>query len=334
MDKESQREHKKMWSTPKLGTIVKLALTALGLVTTWHTFLFYLMYNQRRFLYHSYYPQLSRAHVMTPEQVGFMAPYRTVWVDCEDGVRLHAFLFYHDDVGSVVGEGHQQDKQQALKQSKKEKRPTLYWFQGTAGNIGHKLQQANAIYTRCQCNIFLISYRGYGLSNGEPSYRGIQLDTQAGLDYLLRQPEVDPGKIVLFGQSLGGAIALDLLARNRDLIMGCIVENTFTDLITLHRIVFPLFRGLSHMISDPWDNLASLSQVGDRYMPPMLFLSGRQDQLIPPWMMDKLYEKAKSLARSGTQIMKKEFPTGRHIFMDILPGYYDAFEEYFRQFQV
>jgi fermentation-respiration switch protein FrsA (DUF1100 family) len=96
----------------------------------------------------------------------------------------------------------------------------------------------------------------------------------------------------------------------------------------MHRLVFPIFRGLDHMLSEPWDNLASLRTVGE-YMPPMLFLSGRRDELIPPEMMDGLYEKARALARLGVKVIKRDFAEGRHTCMYLQPGFYDAFAEYF-----
>ena len=67
---------------------------------------------------------------------------------------------------------------------------------------------------KLHCNVFLLSYRGYGESEGKPSEVGIKQDAQAALDHLLQREDVDPNTIVLFGRSLGGAVSSWLASEN------------------------------------------------------------------------------------------------------------------------
>jgi abhydrolase domain-containing protein 13 len=71
--------------------------------------------------------------------------------------------------------------------------------------------QANYLYTYCQCNVFLVEYRGYGLSEGEPSELGFYKDGEAAVNYLLNRNDIDNGKIILLGQSIGGGVVIDLV---------------------------------------------------------------------------------------------------------------------------
>jgi abhydrolase domain-containing protein 13 len=103
------------------------------------------------------------------------------------------------------------------------------YFHGNAGNIGGRLQNCYGIYHNLQCNILLvgellylflmihvlclivrrisfIEYRGYGLSGGAPSEKGLYIDARAAVDYLFTRHDLDHSQIVLFGRSLGGAV--------------------------------------------------------------------------------------------------------------------------------
>lgn len=64
------------------------------------------------------------------------------------------------------------------------------------------------------------SYRGYGRSKGQPNEKGIQRDAQAALDYVMGHPDLDAKRIVVFGRSLGGAVAIHLTATNQDAVRG------------------------------------------------------------------------------------------------------------------
>lgn len=78
-------------------------------------------------------------------------------------------------------------------------------------------------------NVFMLQYRGYGMSTGTPNEKGINIDAQTGLDYIRNRHELRNSSIVLYGQSLGGAVSIGLGARNQKEgdIAGIILENTF-----------------------------------------------------------------------------------------------------------
>lgn len=105
-------------------------------------------------------------------------------------------------------------------------------FHGNAGNIGHRVPIAKVLEENLGCNVLMLEYRGYGLSTGDPNEEGINIDAQTALDYIRQQKETQSGKIIIFGQSLGGAVAIQLVARNQEAgdIVGLVLENTFTSI--------------------------------------------------------------------------------------------------------
>ena len=101
-------------------------------------------------------------------------------------------------------------------------------FHGNAGNIGHRLP-ISKVLSNMGCNIVMLQYRGYGLSTGDPNEKGLTIDAQTGLDYIRQRDDLKKTKIVVYGQSLGGAVGTGLVARNQAQgdIAGLILENTF-----------------------------------------------------------------------------------------------------------
>lgn len=105
-------------------------------------------------------------------------------------------------------------------------------FHGNAGNIGHRIPIARVLEENSGCNILMLEYRGYGLSSGTPNEEGLIIDAQAGLDYIRHHKRTQGGKIIVYGQSLGGAVGIQLVAKNQEAgdIAGLILENTFTSM--------------------------------------------------------------------------------------------------------
>jgi len=149
------------------------------------------------------------AGVPRPPQFG-ISDYDELQIPTPDGETLHAF-FIRPSNKSIA------------------KPLTVLMFHGNAGNIGHRLPIARILEENVGCNVLMLQYRGYGLSSGTPNEEGLMVDAQTGLDWIRSREEMRAGGVVVFGQSLGGAVAVQLVARNkgRGDIRGLILENTF-----------------------------------------------------------------------------------------------------------
>lgn len=109
---------------------------------------------------------------------------------------------------------------------------TILMFHGNAGNIGYRLPIGKILEDDVGCNVLMLQYRGYGLSTGNPNEKGLMIDAQTGLDYIRQRAELKGTRIVVYGQSIGGAVAIALVAKNlkQGDIAGIILENTFTSI--------------------------------------------------------------------------------------------------------
>ena len=168
------------------------------------------------------------------------------------------------------------------------------------------------------CEGWVYSRRGYGQSEGSPSQEGLVMDAEAALDYLLlRRDVVDPEQVFLFGRSLGGAVAMELASRRESQIRGIIVENTFTSMQDLVKHLSPAFS--KHMVramTNKWDTLSIIGNISK----PMLLLSGRADEIVPPRMMTTLYKAA--ILSEGRELAA--FPKGKHNSTCLSRGYYET----------
>lgn len=133
------------------------------------------------------------------------------------------------------------------------------------------------------CNVFMLEYRGYGISTGTPDESGLNMDAQTALDYLRDRAETRNHKIVVYGQSLGGAVGIKLVAKNQSQggkggdIVGLVLENTFLSMRKLIPSIMPPAKYLAYLCHQVWgsDGLIGGIKV------PTLFLSGLQDEIVP-----------------------------------------------------
>jgi abhydrolase domain-containing protein 13 len=167
-------------------------------------------------------------------------------------------------------------------------------FHGNAGNIGHRLPIAKVLTADLGYNVFFVEYRGYGFSSGDPNEKGLNIDAQTALDYVRGREDLRNSKIVIYGQSLGGAVAINLVHRNQKEgdIAALVLENTFLSIRSLiPRFVLPGFATASNSISilPPAKYLAMLCHQiwpSNEVLPrirdvPVLFLSGLRDEIVP-----------------------------------------------------
>jgi len=221
-----------------------------------------------RLLYHPDQPTHSRVFIPSPSI--FNLPFENLFIKSRDGTELHMFLIKQN--------------------SGSERAPTIMFLHGNAGNIGHRLGNVKGLHQSVGCNIALLEYRGYGRSEGSPSEEGFYMDAQACLDYLHSRPDLASNKIVVFGRSLGGAVAIDLASRsiNKDRIGAVLVENTFTSIPEIAEILFP-FKLIKILPVCFYKNQYKSAKKVCRITQPILFISGLADKLIPPKMMTVLY---------------------------------------------
>ncbi len=98
------------------------------------------------------------------------------------------------------------------------------------------------MYGALRANVLMVDYRGYGDSEGHPTEAGLMLDADAVLDYVLSgaNPDIAPGKVVLFGSSLGGAVAVYAAHKHGARVAAVVLENTFLSIAAMVDAVFPV----------------------------------------------------------------------------------------------
>jgi pimeloyl-ACP methyl ester carboxylesterase len=139
--------------------------------------------------------------------------------------------------------------------------------------MGFRLPNLYEMYNRLKCNIFAVHYRGYGASEGEPSEQGLQLDAEAVFEYVSNMKEVDSDLIILFGRSLGGAVAIYLASKYPNEIAGTIVENTFTCISDMVDRLFPFLKPLKkYLLRIDWPSHKRVPLISH----PILFLAGQK----------------------------------------------------------
>lgn len=164
-----------------------------------------------------------------------------------------------------------------------EQAPAVIFCHGNAGNISHRLDLIT-IFHRLGLNLFIFDYRGFGRSEGRPDEKGTYLDAEAAWVHL-RDRGIAPEKIVIFGRSLGGAVAIELAGRRP--AGALIVESTFTSTVDMGKLIFP-FLPVGLIVTHRYD---SLSKVGGLDL-PQLFIHSRDDELVPFEMGKRLYRGA------------------------------------------
>ena len=217
--------------------------------------------------------QPHRVRVHTPDEIGLS--YEEVRFKTRDGVELYGWFL--PAKGSAEG--------------------TVLQLHGNAENISTHFASLAWMPER-GFNVFIFDYRGYGASGGEPSLEGAQIDIEAAVQTLLARTDIDRDRIVMYGQSLGGALAAYYVAhsQHRDRLRALVLESTFSDYVDIVREKFA-----DHWFSWPFQWLPQLT-VDDRFSPlpamasisplPLLVLHGDQDRIVPMHHGKRLYEAA------------------------------------------
>jgi len=195
-----------------------------------------------------YFPQ--RAHDVLPRDLGLA--FEDLTLTAEDGVRIHAL--YLPPPGAP--------------------RWTVLLAHGNGGNVSHRLDRVLLLQSRLGAAVLLFDYRGYGRSEGSPDEDGTYRDARAAHRWLVEEKRVAPDRLVLFGESLGSAVALDLaLARP---CRALVLESPFASVPAMARAVYPFFP-LWPFVRTRYDNEGKVPRLAV----PLLVLHGDRDEVVP-----------------------------------------------------
>ncbi|MCF7875167.1 MAG: alpha/beta hydrolase [Candidatus Omnitrophica bacterium] len=159
----------------------------------------------------------------------------------------------------------------------------LLFLHGNGGNISHRLHKIGLLYD-LGLTIFIIDYRGYGKSQGSPDVAGIYRDAQASLNYLTGKRNIEAGKIIVYGESLGTALAVNLAANNK--VGGIILEGAFSSGKDMAKLIYPYFP--SFILPNIFESSKDIERVNE----PKLFIHSKTDEIVPVRLAKELYKKA------------------------------------------
>ncbi len=190
--------------------------------------------------------------------------FEEVWFEAADGVRLHGWYAGRPNPRAVILFNH-----------------------GNAGNVTNRAGILHALSERVGASVLVYDYRGYGRSDGKPNEQGLYADARAARAWLAERAGVEFGDIVLMGESLGAAVAVELAASD-----GCralVLESAFTSAPDMASLLFPLIPARLLMRN----RFDSIGKIG-RYTGPMLQSHGTCDTIVPFVQGERLFKAAEN----------------------------------------
>lgn len=155
---------------------------------------------------------------------------------------------------------------------------TLLISQGNATDLGDILPGLQDFY-QLGFSIFAYDYHGFGTSEGNPTEKNTYQDIDAAYDYLTQVLNISPSKIIIFGRSLGTGPSIDLASRKPS--AGVIIESGFLS-------AFRVFTQIPIFFFDKYTNYRKIKNIHS----PILFIHGTQDEMIPLWHSEQLFQLA------------------------------------------
>ena len=208
-----------------------------------------------RFIFHP-----ERLITRDPSQIGLA--FEDVFFTTRDGLQLHGWFIPHQEA-----------------------RATLVWFHGNAGNISDRLLNIKLLHDNINADIFIFDYRGYGRSEGSTSEEGTYLDGEAAIQYLLGRPNAGARRLVLFGRSLGAAVAAEMAIRFDS--SGLILESPFVSIQEMAGAIFPALP-IGSLLRTRYDTIEKVRNLKT----PLLVLHGDRDEVVPFSQGKKVYDVA------------------------------------------
>jgi len=178
----------------------------------------------------------------------------------------------------------------------REGRPVIVYFHGNGGNLGHRVTRFRAL-AEAGYGILALSYRGYGGSSGRPTESGIMLDAAAVYEEAMRRY---PGRLVLWGESLGTAVAVAVAAGHE--VEAVVLEAPFTSTLAIAASRYP-FLPVAWMMKDQYRSDLMVARI----RAPVLVMHGENDDIVPIRHGEALYAAITAPKRFV------RFPAGGHV---------------------
>jgi len=241
------------------------------IVSVWVLLSVMLHFFQEHFIY---FPQSEI--VATPEVISL--DYEELTLTTSDGIEINAWWIPHSNA-----------------------RATLLFLHGNAGNISHRLDSMNIFY-QLGLSVLIIDYRGYGKSTGKPSEQGTYIDAETAWRYLIDEKKIKNNEIIIFGRSLGGAVASWLAEKYPSAAL--ILESNFTSIADIGSHYYPYLptKMLARIKYPSIDRMSNIKS-------PLLVIHSADDDIVPYKFGKQLFEKANK----------------PKLFMDIVGGHNEGF---------
>jgi fermentation-respiration switch protein FrsA (DUF1100 family) len=178
--------------------------------------------------------------------------HENVMLAAEDGVRIHAWWLPLPD-----------------------SRLTVLVCNGNAGNMSFRLDRARQMQRRLGVSVLLFDYRGYGRSQGQPDEQGTYRDARAAWRFLVEEKHIAPEALVLFGESLGAAVAVQVALERK--AGALVLESAFTSIPDMARSAYPFLPPVGPFIRTRYETLAKVPGLNL----PLLVLHGERDEIVP-----------------------------------------------------
>ncbi len=236
---------KRLTGGPPAGRVAPM-LTVLGIVLSGYALILALLFALQRSLL--YYPSAERPD---PAEFGLAGVVTPVALETGDGLTILAW--------------HRPPARDSL--------PTLVYFHGNAGHIGHRAGKA-AVFLEAGLGILLVEYRGYGGNPGRPTEEGLYEDARAAVGFL-RERGVAEQRMLLYGESIGAGVAVQIASEGLA-AAGIILEAPPTSIAAVAQSHYP-FLPAYWLVIDRFDSIAKIGKV----RMPLLILHGERDTIVP-----------------------------------------------------
>ena len=160
---------------------------------------------------------------------------------------------------------------------------TILFLHGNAGSLENRIHKINH-FEDMNINFLLLSWRGFSGNKGKPTEKGLYQDARSAVKWLVKQGVIEEN-IIIYGESLGTGITTEI-AQNKN-FAGIILESPFTSMIAAGKSKYPIFP-INLLLKDKYESDKKIKNIKS----PVLIMHGEEDQIVPFWMGEKMFQMA------------------------------------------